>query len=142
MGGKNPSRVENLRKVEGLLCFRFRVILLSSMARINPVRVTNRAAIFIYRGMVSWGTVEGIKLWEIMNPATMLPISNRIIEFVSGRLFSLIKITGGNRGFPSRAKKIMRALYTAVSEVAIRVSNRAQAFVYDVLTDSIIESFE
>jgi len=59
----------------------------------------------------------------------MLPISSRVIEFISRGLFSLIRITQGNRGFSSNAKKIMRVLYTAVREVATKVSNRAQAFV-------------
>lgn len=59
----------------------------------------------------------------------MLPISSRVIEFISRGLFSLIRITQGNRGFSSNAKKIMRVLYTAVREVATKVSSRAQAFV-------------
>lgn len=59
----------------------------------------------------------------------MLPINSRVMGFISRGLFSLIRIIQGNRGFSSRAKKIMRVLYTAVSEVAIKVSNRAQAFV-------------
>lgn len=68
-------------------------------------------------------------LLEIINPAKMLPIIKRVIGFINIGLFSLIKMRGGNRGFPSRAKKIMRVLYTAVREVAIRVNKRAQAFV-------------
>lgn len=62
IGGKNPSRVENLSMADGLLYFKFRVMLLSSRARINPVRVTSKAVIFRYRGIVICGTVEGIKL--------------------------------------------------------------------------------
>lgn len=65
---------------------------------------------------------------EIKNPAKILPINKRVMGFVNRGLFSLIKIREGNRGFPSSAKKIIRVLYTAVSEVAIRVINRAQAF--------------
>lgn len=68
-------------------------------------------------------------LLEIINPAKMLPIIKRIIGFINRGSFSLIKMRGGNRGFPSRAKKMMRVLYTAVREVATRVSKRAQAFV-------------
>lgn len=68
-------------------------------------------------------------LLEIINPAKMLPIIRRMIGFISMGLFSLIKTRGGNRGFPSRAKKMMRVLYTAVRDVAIRVNKRAQAFV-------------
>lgn len=37
---------------------------------------------------------------------------------------------------------MMRVLYTAVRDVAIRVINRAQALVYDVLAVSIIRSLE
>lgn len=49
-------------------------------------------------------------LLEIMNPAKMLPISNRVIGLISKGLFSLIRTRERNRGFPSRAKKIMRVL--------------------------------
>lgn len=49
-------------------------------------------------------------LLEIMNPAKMLPISSRVIEFISKGLFSLIVVKGRNRGFPSNAKKIIRVL--------------------------------
>lgn len=48
--------------------------------------------------------------------------------FVIKGLSSLTQIMGEKRGLFSSAKKIMRVLYTAVSEVAIRVSSRAQAF--------------
>lgn len=68
-------------------------------------------------------------LLEIINPAKILPISRRIIGFINSGLFSLIRIRVGNRGFPSNTKKIMRVLYIAVNEVAIRVISRAQAFV-------------
>lgn len=68
-------------------------------------------------------------LLEMINPAKMLPNNRRVIGFVSRGLFSLIKMRGENRGFPSRAVRIMRLLYTAVREVATMVSNRAQAFV-------------
>lgn len=49
-------------------------------------------------------------LLEIINPAKILPISNRVIGLISKGLFSLIKMREENRGFPSRAKKIMRML--------------------------------
>lgn len=68
-------------------------------------------------------------LLEITNPAKILPISRRMIGFINSGLFSLIRIRVGNRGFPSSTKKIMRVLYTAVNEVAMRVISRAQAFV-------------
>lgn len=37
---------------------------------------------------------------------------------------------------------MIRVLYTAVRDVAIRVMIRAQALVYDVLIDSMMRSFE
>lgn len=52
----------------------------------------------------------GVILLEIKNPAKMLPSSRRVIGLISEGLFSLITISGGNRGFPSSAKKIMRVL--------------------------------
>lgn len=76
----------------------------------NPVRVTSRAAILRYRGIVICGTVESGMLLEMINPAKMLPISKRVIGLISKGLFSLIKTREGNRGFPSRAKKIIRIL--------------------------------
>lgn len=76
----------------------------------KPIKVTNRAIIFKYNGMVIWGTVEGLILLEMINPAKMLPISSRVIGFINKGLFSLIKIKEGNRGFPSSAKKMMRVL--------------------------------
>lgn len=80
------------------------------MARINPARVTNRAVVLRYVGIVIWGTVEGKILLEIINPAKILPIRRRMMGLISRELFSLIVIRDENRGFPSRAKKIMREL--------------------------------
>lgn len=121
--------VENLNMVDGWLCLRFWVMWLSSRAIVKPIRVTARAVSFRCGGMVIWGTVEGVILLEIINPAKMLPIRRRVIEFINRGLFSLITIKGEYRGFPSVAKKMIRVLYMAVSEVATRVINRAQAFV-------------
>lgn len=92
--------------------------------------------------MVTWGyEVGGIQI-EIRNPARMLPTARRLIGFISEGLFSLIVMEDINRGCPIRAKKMMRALYVAVREVANRVIVRAQALVYDVLAVSMIRSFE
>lgn len=77
---------------------------------VKPVRVTAKAASFKYSGIVIWGTVEGVMLLEIRNPAKILPISRRVIGFINDGLFSLIEVREGNRGFPSRAKKIIRVL--------------------------------
>lgn len=60
--------------------------------------------------MVIWGTVAGRIFLEIINPAKILPINRRVIGFISSGLFSLISTREGNRGFPIRAKKIMRVL--------------------------------
>ncbi len=85
-------------------------MLFSSSAIKNPKMVTVNAVSFRYSGMVIWGTVIGKILFEIMNPAKILPISRRLIGFIRRGLFSLIKINVENRGCPSRAKNIMRVL--------------------------------
>lgn len=72
----------------------------------------------------------------------MLPIARRLIGLVSKGLFSLMTIVGGKRGCPRRAKKMIRVLYTAVREVAIKVISRAQALVLDVFAVSMIRSLE
>lgn len=92
--------------------------------------------------MVIWGYEVGGMQVEIRNPARMLPTARRLIEFISEGLFSLIVAEDINRGRPIRAKKMMRALYVAVREVANRVIVRAQALVYDILAVSMIKSFE
>lgn len=56
------------------------------------------------------GEFIGGMLYERKNPAIILPIKRRIIEFVSCELFSLMEINGENRGCPIKAKKIMRVL--------------------------------
>lgn len=91
--------------------------------------VTRIAVVFKYHGMVIIWTEEIGILFEIINPAKMLPKARRLIGFTSIGLFSLIVIKGGNRGFDIKAKKIIRRLYTAVREVANSVISRAQAFV-------------
>lgn len=71
----------------------------------------------------------GGMLFEIRNPAKMLPMRRRLMALRRRGLFSLIKIRVGRRGCPSSAKKMIRVLYTAVRAVAIRVIRRAQALV-------------
>lgn len=44
------------------------------------------------------------------NPAKMLPIRRRLMEFIRQGLFSLIVIMVGKRGWLRRAKKIIRVL--------------------------------
>lgn len=60
--------------------------------------------------MVICGIVIGIILFVRRNPAKMLPIRRRLMEFIRWGLFSLMIINVGKRGWPSRAKKIMRVL--------------------------------
>lgn len=110
MDGKYPNNVENLDMADGFLCFRFWVKLLSSIARVNPIRDTSRAVILRYKGIVIWGTVIGGILLEMINPAKILPASKRVMGFINRGLFSLIKTREGNRGFPSSTKKIIRVL--------------------------------
>lgn len=116
-----------MRALEGPLNFRFNVAKLSSRARINPASVTARAVSLRYEGMVIGRMDVGGIFFEIRNPAKMLPMRRRLIALRSRGLFSLIKIREGRRGWPSSAKKIIRVLYTAVREVAMRVMSRAQA---------------
>lgn len=76
----------------------------SSRATVNPSRVTNRAVILRYIGIVIWGIVVGVMLLEIMKPAKILPTSRRLMGLINRGLFSLIRISVGYRGCPSRAK--------------------------------------
>lgn len=110
MDGKYPNKVENLNMFVRCGYFNFWVMELSSIANIKPIRVTNRAVIFRYRGIVIGGTFVGGILLERINPAKILPISNRVIGLINKGLFSLITTRDGNRGFPTNAKKIMRVL--------------------------------
>lgn len=52
----------------------------------------------------------GVILWEIKNPARMLPSRRRLMELIRSGLFSLIMIVGLKRGCPSSAKNIIRVL--------------------------------
>lgn len=112
------------------------------MAIVKPRIVTARAVIFRYQGIVIWGTVMVGMVLVIKKPAKILPIRRRLMEFIRYGLFSLIRMSVGNRGWPKSAKKMIRVLYAAVREVATRVIRRAQALVYDVLADSMIRSLE
>jgi hypothetical protein len=69
-------------------------MLFSSIAMVKPNMVIARAINFRYRGMVNVGLFMGMMLFEIMKPAKMLPTSNRLIEFVSCGLFSLMLMSG------------------------------------------------
>lgn len=49
-------------------------------------------------------------LLEMKNPAKMLPIRRRLMEFIRRGLFSLIVIRVRERGCPRSVKKIIRVL--------------------------------
>lgn len=91
-------------ELEGDLNFRFWVARLSSRATVKPSKVITIAVTFRWVGIVICGTVIGVMLFEMRNPAKMLPIRRRLIGFINNGLFSLIKISVGNRGCPIRAK--------------------------------------
>lgn len=59
----------------------------------------------------------------------MLPIISRLMGLIIEGVVSWIVTIGRNRGWPMKAKKMIRVLYIAVMEVAISVIIRAQAFV-------------
>lgn len=78
----------------GLFMEKFRVRLLSSRAKANPKIETSKAVVFRYQGMVRiWMLVGGI-LYEIVNPARMLPSARRLIGLIRLGLFSFIIIKG------------------------------------------------
>jgi hypothetical protein len=69
-------------------------MLFSSIAIVKPKIVTPKAISFRYSGMVSVGLFMGVMVFEIINPAQMLPTSNCLIEFISCGLFSLMLMSG------------------------------------------------
>lgn len=102
--------VENVCIRDGCLNVRLCVILLSSVATVNPSKVTARAINFKCGGMVIWGVVCGIVFIEMKKPIKMLPRINRLIGLTRCGLFSLIRVSVGYRGCPRRAKKMIRVL--------------------------------
>lgn len=108
----------------------------------SPIAVTARAASFKSGGIVITGVLRGRMLDVIRRPAMMLPQARRLIGEITAGLFSLIGDSVLKRGWPIDTKKTTRRLYTAVNEVARSVKARAQAFRYEVLSASIIASFE
>lgn len=87
-----------------LLMERFSVRLFSSRASRKPRIEISRAVVFKYHGIVRiWMLVGGI-LYEIKNPARMLPNARRLIGLIRFGSFSLIEINGGNRGFVMTTK--------------------------------------
>lgn len=102
--------VENVYIRDGCLNIRLCVILLSSVATVNPSKVTVRAINFKCGGMVIWGVVCGIVFIEMKKPIKMLPRINRLIGLTRCGLFSLIRVSVGYRGCPRRAKKMILVL--------------------------------
>lgn len=49
-------------------------------------------------------------LWEIRNPAKILPNRRRLMELIRSGLFSLIVMMGLKRGCPRSAKNRIRVL--------------------------------
>jgi len=114
----------------------------SSRAVISPRIVTARAASFSRGGIDITGVFRGIILEVIKRPATMLPRAKRLMGLITIGLFSLMGEKALNRGRPIETKNTTRRLYTAVKEVARRVSVRAQALRCDVLRASMMGSLE
>lgn len=118
------------------------VIFEISRARAIPRTVTIIAVILMYRGIVIGGVFVGRMNEVMMNPAVMLPNARRVIGEVTAGLFSFIGVRGGIRTKPACTSMVMRIVYTAVKDVARRVSKSAQEFRYDVFKHSMIWSFE
>ena len=77
----------------------FMVRLFSSSAIRNPNTEIIRAVVFKNHGIVRTGMLVGGILYEMTNPAKMLPNARRLIGFMRSGSFSLMEIRGGKRGF-------------------------------------------
>lgn len=104
------------------------VIFEISRARRIPRAVTSRAVILMYVGIVIGGVFMGMMKEVMISPAVMLPRARRVIGATTAGLFSFIGVRGGIRVNPVCTSMVMRIVYTAVKEVARRVSRRAQVF--------------
>lgn len=65
---------------------------------IKPRIVMIKASILICQGSVRVGILSGGRLKNTTNPAIMLPRARRLIGLIRFGLFSLIVISGENRG--------------------------------------------
>ena len=72
------------------------VRLFSSSAIRNPNTEIIRAVVFKNHGIVRTGMLVGGMLYEITNPAKMLPNARRLIGFMRSGSFSLMEIRGEN----------------------------------------------
>ena len=114
-----------------MVCFvRIRVwaIFEISRARAIPRAVTTRAVILMDIGMVIVGVFVGMMNEVMRNPARILPRASRVMGEVTAGSFSFIGVRGGIRTKPVCTSTVMRIVYTAVNDVASRVSSRAQVF--------------
>lgn len=102
--GKYPNEVENEEVGEGFVGVRLLVRLFRSNAITNPVMVTMSAVVFRYQGIVIIWMVVGGMLYEMKNPAMILPSASRLIGLISNGLFSFIMIVEGKRGLDIRTK--------------------------------------
>lgn len=80
------------------------VRLFRSSAIVKPAIVIIRAIVFRYQGIVIIWMVVGGMLYEMKNPARMLPSASRLIGFISRGLFSFMVIVGRKRGLVISAK--------------------------------------
>lgn len=71
------------------------VRLFSSSAIRNPNTEIIRAVVFKNHGIVRTGMLVGGILYEMTNPAKMLPNARRLIGFMRSGSFSLMEIRGG-----------------------------------------------
>lgn len=127
-GLKYPRDVEKFDRCPCFVRIMVWVIFEISRARIIPRTVTRMAVILMYRGIVVGGVFIGSVNEVMMNPAVMLPSASRVIGEVTAGLFSFIGVSGGIRTNPVCTRTVIRIVYTAVNEVASRVSSRAQVF--------------
>lgn len=75
------------------------VRLFSSSAIRNPNTEIIRAVVFKNHGIVRTGMLVGGILYEMTNPAKMLPNARRLIGFMRSGSFSLMEIRGGKTRF-------------------------------------------
>lgn len=96
--------MENEFEGRGFVGFRLLVKLFRSNAITNPAMVTIRAVVFMYQGIVITCVVVGGMLYEMKNPARMLPSANRLIGLIISGLVSFMIIVAGKRGLVIRTK--------------------------------------
>lgn len=109
-GLKNPNEVE---KFDAIFCFgwvRVWVKFDSSRAKIIPMAVTTRAAVFVRVGMVMGGVFVGVRYDVISSPARMLPRARRRMGEVMVGLFSSMGVIVAVRVNPVWTSRVMRRL--------------------------------